>query len=108
MTAFLVVSAAAFIPSGESLSISGTRGGICWKDGAYYLTDAAVPRNEQTLLAAAEGAYESMWKHFSDCIRTGNMPLTGGAEGRRALEIVTAAYSSMQIGRPVAIGGTLG
>ncbi len=38
---------------------------------------------------------------FLDAIRTGREPLTGGSEGRRALEVLTGLYESAITGRPV-------
>ena len=90
-------------PHGESLSITGTKGGVCWKDGTYFLTDTTDPRNEQTPLVVSEGEYESMWRHFGECIRSGDVPLTSGEEGRKSLEIVMAAYSSMRSGMSVTL-----
>ena len=87
-------------PSGESLSISGTKGGVCYRDGIYYLTDSSNPQTEQKALVTSEGEYESMWRHFALCVRDGSVPLTSGEEGRKALAIVAAAYSSMQSGKP--------
>jgi hypothetical protein len=37
---------------------------------------------------------------FLDAIRTGHTALTGDAEGRRALEVLTALYRSAILGRP--------
>jgi UDP-N-acetyl-2-amino-2-deoxyglucuronate dehydrogenase len=38
---------------------------------------------------------------FLDAVRTGREPLTGGAEGRRALELLTGLYKSAITGHPV-------
>jgi predicted dehydrogenase len=40
-------------------------------------------------------------EHFLQALRTGQEPLTSARSQRRALEIVLAAYQSMQSGRPV-------
>ena len=40
-------------------------------------------------------------QHFLDCLRTGNEPVTSGRAMRRPLEIVLAAYRSMETGAPV-------
>jgi predicted dehydrogenase len=42
-------------------------------------------------------------EHFLQALRTSQEPLTSGRSQRRALEIVLAAYQSMQTGRPVAL-----
>ncbi len=39
--------------------------------------------------------------HFMQCIRSGDEPITSGRLQRRPLEIVLAAYRSMETGRPV-------
>jgi len=41
--------------------------------------------------------------HFLRCVRSGEEPITSGREERRPLEIVLAAYRSMETGQPVAI-----
>jgi predicted dehydrogenase len=88
-------------PFGESLSITGTEGGIIWKDGAYLISDRANPRSEKKPIAVAAGEYESMWAHFAECVRTGKRPLTSGEEGRASLALVRAAYRSIETGKPV-------
>lgn len=40
-------------------------------------------------------------KHFLNCISTDEEPLTNGRSQRRPLELVTAAYQSIQRGQPV-------
>jgi len=40
-------------------------------------------------------------QHFLDCLHTGNQPLTSGHAMRRPLEIVLAAYQSMESGAPI-------
>ena len=42
--------------------------------------------------------------HFVESVRAGREPLTGGREQRRPLEIVLAAYESMEKGLPVRLG----
>lgn len=88
-------------PFGETLSITGTEGGIVWKDGAYLMSDRAHPRGEKKPIIVAAGEYESMWAHFAECVRTGRRPLTSGEEGRASLALVTAAYGSIESGKPV-------
>jgi UDP-N-acetylglucosamine 3-dehydrogenase len=41
--------------------------------------------------------------HFMQCIRTGDEPITSGRLQRRPLELVLAAYRSMETGRPARI-----
>jgi hypothetical protein len=43
-------------------------------------------------------------EHFMHAIRTSQEPITSGRSQRRALEIVLAAYRSMETGQPVRLG----
>ena len=40
-------------------------------------------------------------QHFLDCLRTGSQPVTSGRAMRCPLEIVLAAYRSIETGTPV-------
>ena len=42
-------------------------------------------------------------EHFIECVQTGQQPITSGREERKPLEIVLAAYQSMQTGEVVRI-----
>jgi UDP-N-acetylglucosamine 3-dehydrogenase len=42
-------------------------------------------------------------EHFLECIQTGEEPITSGRSQRRSLEIVLAAYQSMESGKPVTL-----
>jgi predicted dehydrogenase len=42
-------------------------------------------------------------EHFIQCVRTGVEPITSGRSQRRPLELVLAAYRSMETGQPVAV-----
>jgi myo-inositol 2-dehydrogenase / D-chiro-inositol 1-dehydrogenase len=50
-------------------------------------------------------SYESLWKHFADCIRRDARPGCSLADGRRALQVALAAVESSQARRAVAISG---
>ncbi|MGH2352287.1 MAG: hypothetical protein ACRDJN_11825, partial [Chloroflexota bacterium] len=43
--------------------------------------------------------------HFLECVRAGAEPITSGRSQRRPLEIVLAAYRSMETGQPVTLQG---
>jgi predicted dehydrogenase len=43
--------------------------------------------------------------HFIQCVRVGAEPVTSGRSQRRPLELVLAAYESMETGRPVRVAG---
>ena len=42
-------------------------------------------------------------QHFLECVHSGQKPITSGISQRRPLEIVLAAYRSMQTGQPVSV-----
>jgi myo-inositol 2-dehydrogenase/D-chiro-inositol 1-dehydrogenase len=48
-------------------------------------------------------AYRLELDHFLDCVIDGVAPLTGGREGRRALELADAALESVRSGKPVKV-----
>jgi predicted dehydrogenase len=52
----------------------------------------------------AEHDFRTEVEHFLRCVRTGETPLTSGRDQRRPLEVVLAAYESMESGRPVSVG----
>ena len=62
--------------------------------GAPAAHEIHVPGQDTFVLEAA---------HFQHCIRTGAEPLTSGRSQRRPLELVLAAYRSMETGLPVQI-----
>lgn len=49
----------------------------------------------------ATGRYKKELEHFCDCILTDAMPLVGGEEGRKAIEVINAVYLSSATGRKV-------
>jgi predicted dehydrogenase len=52
-----------------------------------------------------QNTFELEVKHFLHCLNTGSTPLTDGRSMRRPLEIVLAAYRSMETGQPVHLMG---
>ncbi|MCH7485360.1 MAG: inositol 2-dehydrogenase [Proteobacteria bacterium] len=67
------------------------------KDGA--LTDKPL----HFFLERYADAYRLELDHFLDCVIDGAAPLTGGEEGRRALELADAALESVKTGKPVKV-----
>ena len=67
------------------------------KDGA--LTDKPL----HFFLERYADAYRLEFDHFLDCVIDGATPLTGGEEGRRALELADAALESVRTGKPVKV-----
>jgi predicted dehydrogenase len=51
-------------------------------------------------------AHQAQLADFIRCCRTGETPLVDGHEGRRAVEVVLAAYASARTGRPVTLPET--
>jgi predicted dehydrogenase len=49
------------------------------------------------------GSYRAEWSHFLACAKTGKVPESGLAEGRRALTVGLAAMASLAENRPVSI-----
>jgi predicted dehydrogenase len=46
-------------------------------------------------------------KEFAECIRSGKLPETGGAEGMRALAVILAAIESARTGETVSMAKVL-
>ena len=67
------------------------------KDGAH--TDKPL----HFFLERYADAYRLELDHFLDCVIDGAAPLTGGEEGRRALELADAALESVKTGKPVKV-----
>ena len=42
--------------------------------------------------------YQRLWRHFIDCLVNDQEPLTTGADGAHAVEVMCAVYKSMEIG----------
>lgn len=49
----------------------------------------------------AQSMYNAQMAHFIQCIRSGKMPVSGGAEGLMNMRIVDAAYESARTGKVV-------
>ena len=88
---------------GESMTLFGREGAIYAGPREAVLIRRAVTADhwEQEPITALPGEYESMWKHFAVCVRTGGAPDTSGPDGRRSLEFVIGMYRSMETGAPV-------
>ena len=88
---------------GESLAVFGTAGTLYVEDRDTLQfaarTKPGEPASFEAIAVASDGA--SMWEHFAACVRKGEAPLTDGMEARKALEVVTAIYRSMDTGTPV-------
>jgi scyllo-inositol 2-dehydrogenase (NAD+) len=68
------------------------------------LTQAGAQHDVTPYLMERFGeAYRAQLQHFADCVRNGQLPEVGGADGLAALEIGIAATRACQTGRPVAL-----
>lgn len=92
----------------HTLRIDGDLGSLSVRDGRTirlfserpeFLPGGALMAHEIHVPEADTFALEV--QHFFDAIRTGREPVTSGRSQRRALEIVLAAYESMETGRSV-------
>ncbi len=99
------------------LGIHGDRGSIVLEEDtlvAWDLLDpgegpAPVLGHTQSKASSDPGAVGTeghirQLGDFADAVRTGGRPLVDGVEGRKAVEIILAAYESSKEGRPVLLG----
>ena len=102
-------------PEVHTLRIDGDQGSISvrqagdgvqtvrlFSERAEYLVGGAAAQHEIAVPEADTFAAEI--GHFVACIRNGEEPVTSGASQRRPLELVLAAYRSMETGQPVKVG----
>jgi predicted dehydrogenase len=95
-------------PEVHTLRIDGDLGSLVVRDGEHIqlfserpdlLFGDALTQHEIYVPPADTFALEIT--HFIEAVRTGSEPLTSGRSQRRTLEIVLAAYASMESGQPV-------
>jgi len=99
------------------LGIHGDRGSIVLEEDTLVAWDLAEPGDgpapvlgHTTSTASSDPGAVGAEGHirqlgdFADAIRTGRRPLVDGVEGRKAVEIILAAYESSKEGRPVLLG----
>lgn len=90
-------------PWGESFFFYGTKG-VIHNVGGLQLFNGAPREGEFEPVPLDHddmGGFREEIRHFAHCIRTGQKPLTDGATGRAALEIVHALYQSARTGQKV-------
>jgi predicted dehydrogenase len=101
-------------PEVHTMRIDGDLGSLAVRDGhtirlfserPEYLPGGALAQHDLHVPEADTFALEIA--HFLDCLRTGREPITGGQSQRRPLEIVLAAYASMESGAPVTLAPPL-
>jgi predicted dehydrogenase len=72
---------------------------ICGVLGTWDTDDPGFPFARQE--HCAQTMYDAQMAYFVDCIRTGRIPVPGGAEGLVNMRIVDAAYESARTGEVV-------
>jgi len=87
-----------------SIRAAGTNGGkiILFRDSLRDPLLSRVP-SETEIVVPEVDTFELEVAHFIDCVLTGKEPVTAGRRMRRPLELVLAAYKSMQGNREVQI-----
>ena len=65
--------------------------------------DGVVTKQFRAWAKRFEAGYLAEDEHFVNCVRTGELPLVSGKDGRQALEGVLAATRSIQTGAPVSL-----
>jgi predicted dehydrogenase len=94
-------------PEVHTLRIDGDLGALwvpdeqtirIFSERADYLVDGRG--SERTISVPAADTFYLEIAHFLECIATGQEPLTSGRSQRRPLELVLAAYRSMESGLP--------
>jgi UDP-N-acetyl-2-amino-2-deoxyglucuronate dehydrogenase len=92
----------------HTLRIDGDVGSLTTSDGQTirvfseredYLPEGQL--REHRIHVPPQDTFQLQIAHFLDSIRTGTEPITSGRSQRRALEVVLAAYRSMETGQPV-------
>jgi predicted dehydrogenase len=63
-----------------------------------------LPGRARVEITVAEGdTFVAEMSHFVDCVAHGQVPTTSGAEERKPLAAVLAAYESMDVGRRITL-----
>jgi predicted dehydrogenase len=92
----------------HTLRIDGDDGSLSVQDGTTirFFTEGLAPLPDGILVqhdlhVPAADTFSLEVAHLLECIRTGTEPITSGRSQRRPLELVLAAYRSMQTGQAV-------
>lgn len=89
-----------------SIRAAGTNGGriVLFRDSPRDKLLAGAPSETEIIVPEAD-TFELEVAHFVDCVLTGKEPITAGKRMRKPLELVLAAYASMERNREVVLGG---
>ncbi len=97
-------------PEIHTVRVDGELGSIASYDGRTIRVfserpemDLGEPLMGHTIYVPEADTFLLEVQHFLDCLRTGAEPLTSGRSQRRPLEIVLAAYRSMETGQSVEV-----
>jgi predicted dehydrogenase len=87
----------------HTLRVDGSRGSIMYEGGGqvHVFSSPAATRASSvagTVEIAENDTFRAEIEHFFDCIRSGREPVTSARSQRRPLELVLAAYRSMDEG----------
>ncbi len=87
-----------------SIRAAGTNGGtiLLFRDSAGSSRSAGAQKETQIIVPEVD-TFDLEVQHFIDCVLTGKEPITAGRKMRRPLELVLAAYTSMQRNREVVV-----
>jgi predicted dehydrogenase len=87
-----------------SIRAAGTNGGriVLFRDSGTGSRLAGAPCETEIIVPEAD-TFDLEVKHFIECVRKGREPITAGRNMRRPLELVLAAYKSMQQNREVVV-----
>jgi predicted dehydrogenase len=86
-----------------SITVTGTHGGtirVYSEDETFAGEDDFV---EHEIYVPEQNTFSLEIAHFIDCIKNDRRPITEGKAMRRPLELVLAAYRSMETGAPVSV-----
>jgi predicted dehydrogenase len=97
--------AAPSAPWYELLWLYGTDGSL-HNVGGLFVASEHLPESagkHVPIPLPEEDSFVNEIRHFGECIKTGQTPLTNGREGRKSLAVVLAAYQAAETGEGVPV-----
>jgi predicted dehydrogenase len=88
---------------GLSVEVVGTRGALAVDAFGQHLVVHGAAQGDSTWPFWGTDPNAGMLSEFVAAIREGRAPAVTGVDGLRAVEIVAAAYHSVEAGEPVAV-----
>jgi myo-inositol 2-dehydrogenase/D-chiro-inositol 1-dehydrogenase len=84
---------------------TGRKRGLVGLVREVTLKMATLPRMMHGIRIGGEifASYEAQWRHFLDCVRTGQSVGCAVQDGKRAVEIAVAATESLLTGQPISL-----